>query len=387
MDGIQFAFDRLSRRVERDGLEVHTPDGRHWCVGNGAPRASIEVLKPSALWRIALNPLLALGETYVDGAWVPRRGGLLGVLEACHRMQLRNRGGLFTMLSQLNDATTARRNVAHHYDLDTDLFRSFLDRDMHYSCAYFRSAHDTLEQAQTQKCAHVAAKLDLRPGARVLDIGCGFGSLATHLAEHHRVTVTGVTLSAQQLEAGQRRVRERGLERRVELRLEDYRDVRGEYDAVVSVGMFEHVGAPQYGEFFGCIRRLLRAQGTALVHTIGVTSAPAPVNPWIRKYVFPGGHLPSASQLTHAIEGSGLVLADLEVWRRHYALTLAEWNRRFRHAWPQLSGRFDERFRRLWTFYLTASEAAFRVGKLAVYQAQLVKDVSRLPTTRDYLYK
>ena len=227
----------------------------------------------------------------------------------------------------------------------------------------------------------------VRPGARVLDIGCGFGSLATHLAEHHRVTVTGVTLSEQQLEAGRRRVRERGLERRVELRLEDYRDVRGEYDAVVSVGMFEHVGAPQYGEFFGCVRRLLRAQGTALVHTIGVTSTPAPVNPWIRKYVFPGGHLPSASQLTHAIEGSGLVLADLEVWRRHYALTLNEWNRRFQHAWPQLSGRFDDRFRRLWTFYLTASEAAFRVGKLAVFQAQLVKDVSRLPTTRDYLYK
>lgn len=386
MDTIQFALDRMTRGVDRDGLEIRTRDGKRWCIGSREPRASIELRSPSTLWRILANPLLAFGETYVDGGWEPGRGGLLGVLEAGHRLQLKQRRR-YSLWSRLNDATASRRHVAHHYDLDESLYRAFLDDDLHYSCAYFRDASVPLEQAQRDKCDYIARKLDLRPGARVLDVGCGFGGLAMYLAERHGAAVTGVTLSRRQFDVASRRIRERGLDHRVALALADYREVRGEFDAIVSVGMFEHVGARHYDEYFRCLWRLLKPQGTALVHTIGTTTEPGPVNPWITKYIFPGGELPSASQLTGAIERSRFVLADLEVWRRHYALTLAEWNRRFQAAWGGLSQRFDERFHRLWSFYLAGSEAGFRVGKLVVFQAQMVKDVSRLPLTRDYLYR
>ena len=386
MDTIQFALDRLTHGADRDGLEILTRDGRRWCIGSGEPRASIEIQRSSAMWRLLANPLLAFGETYVDGGWEPRRGGLLGVLEACHRMQLKRRRR-YGALSRLNGIGASRRHVAHHYDLDESLYRAFLDDDLQYSCAYFREPSASLEHAQQAKSEHIAAKLDLRPGARVLDVGCGFGGLAMHLAERHGVSVTGVTLSRLQHEVATRRVRERGLDTRVSIELADYRELRGEYDAVVSVGMFEHVGSLRYDEYFRCVRQWLKPHGTALIHTIGTTQTPGPVNPWIRKYIFPGGEIPSASQMTASVERAGLVLTDLEVWRRHYAQTLAEWNRRFQLSWRGLAPRFDERFRRMWTFYLTASEAAFRVGKLVVFQVQLVKDISRLPQTRDYLYR
>lgn len=395
MDWMQSALDRLGAGLDDVALDFRTDDGRHWRLGTGAVRGEIVLRDAGVLRTILRDPLLALGETYMDGGWRPGTHGLIGVLEVAHRLQARWAPGakrsrwqrLLAALALRNTHTSARRNVAHHYDLDERLFAAFLDRDLHYSCAYWRDDARTLEDAQRAKCEHIARKLDLPAGARVLDIGCGFGGLAIHLAEHHGAQVTGITLSRHQLEEGRRRVAARGLGDRVVLEAQDYRQTDGEYDAVVSVGMFEHVGPPQYRRFFRVVRERLKATGTALLHTIGVSTAPGPVNPWIRKYIFPGGHLPSASQLTAAVERSGLVLTDLEVWRRHYALTLAEWHRRFDAAWEALSPRFDERFRRMWAFYLAASEAGFRWGSLVVFQAQLTRDRDRLPQTRDYLYR
>jgi len=290
-------------------------------------------------------------------------------------------------LRELNTPTRSRRNVSHHYDLDYRLYAAFLDRDLHYSCAYFREPGLSLEAAQQAKCAHIAAKLDLRRGMRVLDIGCGWGSLALYLAQHHEVHVTGITLSQEQLGIARQRAAERGLERLTDFRLQDYRLTTGQFDAVVSVGMFEHVGRPQYDVFFRQCAQRLKGSGTLLLHTIGRISPPAATNPWIRKYIFPGGYLPAASEILAAIERRGLFLTDLEVWRLHYADTLAHWNQRFQARRAEFCDRTSERFCRMWEFYLLSAEAGFRWGDLVVYQVQLTHDRHRLPQTRDYLYE
>jgi cyclopropane-fatty-acyl-phospholipid synthase len=373
-------------------LVFRMPGGRAVSVGDGRPRAVLRLRDHAVLARILRDPELALGETYVDGGWEPEEGDLLGVLEVCMRLAgaVESRGPLLRTLlgrwGERNGTHRSRRNVNHHYDRDPDLYRGFLDRDMHYSCAYFATANLDLDGAQEAKCALIARKLRLQPGAHVLDIGCGFGGLALHLARRYGVRVLGITLSHEQLREAEARTRERGLTGQVTFRLLDYRQVFDKFDAVVSVGMFEHVGRPQYETYFGKIHELLTDTGVALVHTIGRSTPPAPTNPWIRRYIFPGGHIPAASEMTSAVERSNLCLTDLEIWRGHYATTLHHWHTRFQHRRAEFVARFGERFCRLWEFYLQSSEAAFRWGGLVVFQAQLARDPFAVPLTRDYLY-
>lgn len=395
---MKFLLNRMSRKFGQGCLEFRADDGRSWTLGRNEPRAVLNLHDPSALNRILLNPQLQFGQSYMDGAWDPADGDLLQVLKVAMHMaaSLKNNwfekllGDAAAWLGELNNPLRSRSNVHRHYDLDYDLYSTFLDQEMFYSCAYFndegRDEPMSLESAQQAKCAHIAAKLDLKPGARVLDIGCGWGSLAFFLAQRFDVRVTGITLSEEQLKVAQRRAQERGLGKQVEFRLEDYRDTRGDFDAVVSVGMFEHVGRPQYRNFFQQVHDLLTPDGTALLHTIGRTTPPGGSNPWIRKYIFPGGYIPAASEVMAAMEPKDLILTDFEVWRLHYARTLAEWNRRFQIHHHSFAERFGERFCRMWEFYLLVSEAGFRWGDLVVFHAQMARSLNRLPLTRDYLY-
>lgn len=380
------------RRLQGGTLQFLLPGGEIVSVGRDEPKVVIRVRHPSVLARIARHPELAFGETYVEGGWEPVDGSLLDVLEVAMRMlctREAERSRLQTTFArwhERNGMRRSRRNASHHYDEDASLYRGFLDADMHYSCGYFQTPYVDLETAQRAKCALIARKLDLRRGSRVLDIGCGFGSLAMHLAEHHGARVIGITLSEVQLREAQARVRERGLSDRVEICLADYRNVFDKFDAVVSIGMFEHVGRPQYVAYFRHLRELLTADGVALIHTIGRSTPPGVCNAWIRRHIFPGGYIPAASEMTAAIERSGLCLTDLEVWRGHYATTLRHWHARFQRMRPAFVARFGERFCRLWAFYLQCSEAAFRWGDCVVFQAQLARDPLRVPVTRDYLH-
>ena len=425
---MQKILDWMGRGFTGGQLQFVVPDGRSWTLGRGSPQARVLLRDTATVRRILINPSLRLGETYVDGHWRPEGDDLSAVLEVGMRYEQyyedHHRGSwtgkALAMLGELNNATLSRRNVAHHYDLDESIYRSFLDADMQYSCAYFAEGvwprhgvceatgaggatgptpaptfasltapcrRPTLEQAQQAKCELIARKLDLRPGAQVLDIGCGWGGLALYLARTRRVQVTGITLSEGQLAVAQQRLAASGLGKQVKFCLQDYRDTTGQYDAIVSVGMFEHVGRPQYPTFFKTVSNLLKQDGVALLHTIGRLSPPGVTNPWIRKYIFPGGYIPAASELFTALEGSGLKHNDFECWRLHYAKTLVEWQRRFAAARPQIQTRMGERFCRMWEFYLKASEASFRWGNLAVFHAQLSHRIDRVPLTRDYLYR
>lgn len=349
-----------------------------------------------AEWALLLRPRLALGEAYMNGDITVENGDILDLiallLNNARRAHLgpfglliRGLGRLARPFTQRNRGGRSRRNVAHHYDLSGDLYDLFLDADRHYSCAYFADGSETLEQAQQNKMRHIAAKLHLGGAQRVLDIGSGWGGLAAYLGTLTRGEVRGITLSVEQLAYAQRRVRENGLDGRVRFELADYREVEGLFDRVVSVGMFEHVGAPYFDTFFAKLAGLLADDGVALLHTIGRTDPPGDTNPWIRKYIFPGGYIPALSETLAAVERAGLMVTDVETLRLHYAETLKEWRRRFRAGWDRAASLYDERFCRMWDFYLAASEAAFRHDGLVVFQIQLAKSVDALPMTRDYM--
>lgn len=385
----------LKEHVRHGTLTLVTPDGRRETFGDGSPKATWVIRKPGTMRRILLNPAANLGETYMDEGWDVEDGelvDLLTILRTNLESNVGNRslaamvGPVGTLAKSWNTVRASLDNVRHHYNLDESLFRAFLDRNMHYSCAYFREADMSLEAAQLAKSEHIRNKLRLAPGARVLDIGSGWGSLAMYLAEHADVDVTGLTLSSEQIRAATAEAERRGLSRRVEFRLEDYRRHRGQYDAVVSVGMFEHVGRRNFGRFFDQVRALLAPHGVALLHTIGITGPPLPTNPWIARHIFPGGYIPAASEVVGAIERSGLVLSDMEVWRRHYASTLREWNRRFQASRQTFRRSHGERFCRMWEFYLTVCATGFELGSLVVHQLQLAHRNDVVPLTRDYLY-
>jgi cyclopropane-fatty-acyl-phospholipid synthase len=288
-------------------------------------------------------------------------------------------------VSGRNGLKKARENVAHHYDLSGELYRSFLDGDMQYSCAYLRHPDDDIEAAQRAKKEHIAAKLLLEPGQRVLDIGCGWGGLALFIAKAVDVEVTGITLSREQLAVARQRAKDEGLEHRVDFQLVDYRVLEGQFDRVVSVGMFEHVGLPNYANYFGAIRRLLKPKGIALVHAIGKMYGPAPTSTWILKYIFPGGYAPALSEVMPSVERNALWVNDVEILRLHYAETLRLWRERFEARWAELSRSYDERFKRMWEFYLVGSEISFRYFGFMVFQMQLAKAVDAAPLTRDYI--
>ena len=385
----------LNKHIKRGAITVHLANGQMHHVGHGLPRVEWVFKDDRCIRRILRYPALELGQTYMEGAWDIKDNRLLEFLqilllnfpERKVRYLPTFLRDLVRLIQQWNNSLRSHKNVAHHYDLHEQLFRTFLDREMHYSCAYFQYPEQNLDQAQEAKCAHIMNKLHLEPGQKILDIGSGWGGLALYLAEHRNVRVTGLTLSKEQLRIAQKRAEEMNLSSRVQFLLEDYRKHTGAYDRIVSVGMFEHVGKPQYPKFFDQIKGLLEDDGVALLHTIGRYGTPGFTNPWIRKYIFPGGYNPSLSEICNATERNELVINDIEVLRLHYAETLAAWRERFGRNWYQIRDNFDQRFYRMWQFYLASCEVAFRHWDLVVFQVQLTKQIDVLPTSRDYMYQ
>lgn len=380
----------LADTIKVGHLTVHYPTGERGHYGEGLPEADWIIKDPNMIRRLIRNPWFELGQTYMEGSW-EARGGLAQLLEIFLRnvpeeTPLSLIGNLRRHLEQANTLHLSRRHVAHHYDLDESLFRLFLDADMHYSCGYFARPDLTLEEAQTAKCELIGRKLNPKPGHRILDIGCGWGGLALYLASHLDVEVTGLTLSREQHRVATTRARELGLSDRVEFRLEDYREHEGRYDRIVSVGMFEHVGVPHYETFFAKIQKCLAPGGAALLHHIGRSGAPGHTNSWIRHYIFPGGYNPALSEVVPVIEKTGLKIADVEILKFHYQHTLHEWQRRFQSHRAEVVRRWDERFARMWEFYLAACEASFAIGDLVVFHIHMARSLEGLPMTRDDWY-
>jgi cyclopropane-fatty-acyl-phospholipid synthase len=387
----------LRKLIRKGHLEVETSDGVIETFGDGSgPPLGAKIVDRAAEWRLILNPALAFGELYMDGRVVVTKGGLYDLLELGARNFAEIEGSpwvkalnkarvAFRGFHQRNHRRNARRNIAAHYDLNERLYGLFLDSDRQYSCAYFEFPGQSLDDAQTAKRRHLAAKLLMKDGATTLDIGCGFGGLALYLAGVAGARVTGVTLSEEQFAVAKNRARETGLADRVEFRLQDYRDVGETFDRIVSVGMFEHVGVTHYDEFFAKVRALLKDDGVMVLHSIGRNSVPGVTNPWIRKYIFPGGYIPSLSEVLPAIERAGLYVTDIEILRLHYADTLRAWRERFMARRDEAKALYDERFCRMWEFYLAGAETSFRVDAHMVMQIQIARRQEAVPRTRDYI--
>lgn len=390
----------LSKVMKTGSLTVidHRNQSRHYGEPAGQDTVVIRLTKPGVATKLALDPNLAVGEAYMDGTLVIEKGSIYDFLAVVIRNLGPNGSLPFSGLQrfverftrfwhQFNPISTATKNVQHHYDLDARLYDLFLDTDKQYSCAYFPTPDTTLEQAQLAKKRHIAAKLRIEPGMKVLEIGSGWGGLGLYLAETCGAEVTGVTLSTEQHTLSTARAQERGLSDRVKFHIQDYRTLAGQFDRVVSVGMFEHVGVPHYAEYFGGVARLLKDDGVALIHSIGRMDGPGTTPGFIRKYIFPGGYIPGVSEVVPAIERNGLWITDMEILRLHYAETLKHWRDRFIAQWDKAKALYDERFCRMWEFYLAASEVTFRHWGNMVFQVQLAKKVDSLPLTRDYMHE
>lgn len=385
----------LGTIVSDGSLCVIDAAGRSHMIGDGTvPEVTLRLTSKASNYSLAFNPALAFGEAYMDGRLVIERGSLHNFLDLVARNygSIRDNPWLALLtrlrkgLRQSNPVGRARRNVAHHYDLSDEFYDIFLDADRQYSCAYFKDPNDTLETAQENKKRHIAAKLCLdRSGLRVLDIGSGWGGLSLYLAEAFGADVTGVTLSREQHGYSMRRAARSSAAERVRFELRDYRELDGRFDRVVSVGMFEHVGKTNYPEFFARLNEFLTEDGIALIHSIGYADTPAPINPFIRKYIFPGADLPSMSEVFTAVEPTGLFVTDLEILRMHYAETLRCWRERLMAQSDEVKALYDERFLRMWEFYLVLSEIGFRRRTNIVFQMQLSRRLDALPITRDYM--
>jgi cyclopropane-fatty-acyl-phospholipid synthase len=388
----------VRRFIKVGRLRITYPNGRVGEYGDGSgPDIAVRITGRWTLLGLAMEPELKLGECYMDGSLAMESGEIYDFLELLgrnfdhdpnrqHRQSVIKRIWFWVLrrVRQINDRVSARRNVAHHYDISNDLYRRFLDPDMQYSCAYFADPAMTLEEAQASKKAHIASKLLLQPGHRVLDIGCGWGGMGLTIAE--RIPggeVVGVTLSTEQLAVARERAEAAHANARFELC--DYRDVKGTFDRIVSVGMFEHVGEPNYQQYFDTVARLLKDDGVAVIHSIGRRDEPGVTNPWIAKYIFPGGYIPALSEVLPAIERAGLWVTDMEILRLHYAETLRIWRERFTAQWDEIARQYDVRFCRMFEFYFAVSEIAFRYGGHMVFQVQLAKRVDAVPMTRDYI--
>ncbi len=390
----------LSRLVSRGSLAVVTSSGKEFVFGDGTgEEVRVRFADPAAERSILVNPELRLGELFMDGRVIVERGTIYDFLAVLLRgtsslprpLALRVLDYIrFLKRRSISDNKPwrSRRNVAHHYDLDHRLYRLFLDPDFQYSCAYFEHPGQSLEEAQVAKKRLITAKLLVEPDARVLDIGSGWGGLGLYLKQMGGAAdVLGVTLSTEQLSVARARAREQGVENSVRFALQDYRDVEGAFDRIVSVGMFEHVGPRYYGAYFRKCRQLLKPDGVMVMHTIGLLDGPWYPNPWLDKYIFPGGQLPALSEIIPAVERADLVVTDVECLRLHYAETLAEWRRRFMANRDEALELYDERFCRMWEFYLAASEAAFRFQNVAVFQVQCARRQEAVPLTRDYIFE
>jgi cyclopropane-fatty-acyl-phospholipid synthase len=388
----------LKTLIRRGSLRMVEPGGRvtHCGEPRRGPVPTLRIRDRATMRRLSLNAELAFGEAYTDGTMTIEHGTIRDVLAIIldnmadgpappHTRLARPFRPLVRRIQQYNPVKRAERNVAHHYDLSRRLYELFLDTDEQYSCAYFTDSSLSIEDAQIAKKRHIAAKLQLRPGMRVLDIGSGWGGLALTLAETAGVDVTGLTLSREQLAVSNDRARRLGLSHRVRFHLRDYRAETGVYDRIVSVGMFEHVGLNHYGTFFRAVSNLLAPDGVALLHSIGRLGGPGRTSPWIRKYIFPGGYAPALSEVMPVVERSGLLTTDVEILRLHYALTLDRWQERFQANRAEIATLYDERFCRMWEFYLAGAEMDFRYLGGMVFQLQLSKSIDALPITRDYM--
>lgn len=391
---------RFLRHVVRKGqLNLTLADGAQHSFGSGrdGPKVAVTFTDPDLPRKMVLNPDMAVGEGYMDGRLTVEGDDIKGFLtlailnitDARSVWWQRPLTGLrhaARRLSQFNPVGRAQSNVAHHYDLSAELYDLFLDEDKQYSCAYFTSPDMTLDEAQRAKKAHIADKLLIEPGMKVLDIGCGWGGMGLTLARDYGAQVVGVTLSREQHAIATRRAREAGLDGQVDFRLMDYRHLTERFDRIVSVGMFEHVGVPHYREYFGHVREMLSPDGIALIHTIGRAAPPGVTSPFISKYIFPGGYVPAMSEALSAIEKERLWTTDVEVWRLHYAETLRHWYDRFVAHEDQAKALYDARFCRMWRYYLLSSELTFRLNRQVVFQFQLSRRQDAVPLTRDYLY-
>ena len=393
-----FPLSHMMKSFVRVGtLKVIDADGRvHVFSGAPGPNVTMRLSDKSLYHKLVFNPELNAGEAYMDGRLTFEDSTLRDFLTliSINRISLgsypvqrvlRRVSRFFKRFQQANPIGKAQQNVAHHYDLGNDFYRLFLDEGMQYSCAYFLSDDDTLEQAQRNKLRLLAAKLDLSPGLRVLDIGCGWGELALYLAAMNDVEVVGVTLSKEQYERAQSRAQSAGMGDRVRFELKDYRELAGRFDRIVSVGMFEHVGVHHYGEFFAKINDLLDDDGIALIHSIGHMSPPGTASPWLRKYIFPGAYSPALSEVFDAVERNSLWVTDLEILRLHYAQTLAHWIQRFEANRDKIEAMYDEKFGRMWEFYLISAEIMFRTGSQLVFHIQLARKRDAVPIVRDYI--
>ncbi len=391
----------LAGYVKRGELTIVDHKDRAWRYG--APDdefrpVTVRIADGGVVRQVARDPGLGAAEAFMDGRLVMEEGDILdlvNIIRGSHKWEdsagtnkfLKKGGRIRHAIAQLNWRKAARRNVAHHYDVGNDFYRLFLDTNLQYSCGYFTDPGNSIEQAQLDKMTHVAAKLRLRPGLRVLDIGCGWGGLALHLHKVGDVDVLGITLSKEQLEVARKRAADAGVSDRVRFELLDYRDVAGRFDRIASIGMLEHVGQPFYRTYFRKVRELLADDGVAVIHTMARLGGPGTTDRFMQKYIFPGGYLPALSEIVAASEQQKLIMADCETWRLHYVHTLSRWYERYRRHEAEIVALYDERFYRLWQFYLAVSLTMFRDAAMGVYQIQYLRRREATPLTRDYMYE
>ena len=390
----------LNQLFKYGGFILVTYDKKEYIIGNPSKENPLKLVlfEKSLNYKLLFFPDLYLGEAYTDGTLKIENGSISDFLE----LALKNMGrkktnkfsqlinkfrGKYRFLTNFNFRNKSRLNVAHHYDISDHLYELFLDKKKQYSCGYFKNENEDLDQAQNNKIKHIIKKLNIKPNQKVLDIGSGWGWLAIEIAREAKCEVTGITLSKNQLEYSKKKIEEMNLTNQVQFKFQDYRDLNQKFDRIVSVGMFEHVGRKFYSAYFNKVSELLKDNGVALIHTIGSVNSPRDPHPWITKYIFPGGYTPSLSEVAGPIEKSGLIVSDIEVLRMHYSHTLRNWKDRFLSNREKVKEMFDEKFIRMWEFYLAGCEMAFKWGDQVVFQLQLSKKTSSVPITRDYLYQ
>ncbi len=389
----------LHKLFKEDGFVLIDANSRKYVIGKPKKEKPItlKILDKKLHYKLLLFPDLYFGEAYTDGSLKIENGTLTDFLELAlknigrgqtnlYNQLINNIRGSYRLLTNFNLISKSKKNVSHHYDISEKLYDLFLDSKRQYSCAYFKNENDSLETAQQNKIEHIIKKLNLKPNEKVLDIGSGWGTLAIEIAQKSKCEVLGITLSENQLEYSAKKAKELNLENQVRFKLMDYRELDEKFDKIVSVGMFEHVGRKFYKKYFNTVSRLLNDNGISLIHTIGSVNPPRDPHPWITKYIFPGGYTPSLSEIALPIEKSGLIISDLEVLRMHYSHTLRNWKERFLSRKEEVLETFDEKFFRMWEFYLAGCEMAFKWGDQVVFQLQLTKNLTSAPNTRDYIY-
>lgn len=390
-------FNFVKSIIKYGKLKVIDYDGKIYVFGNSKPECTIRINNKNIKKKLLINPELYIGEAIVDQDITIEDGSLEDFINIITNNSfnisknfLHSLINFFStklrVLQQLNFISKSYNNVAHHYDIDEKIYKMFLDKDMQYSCAYFRNDNLNLDQAQEEKKNILIKKLNIKENMKVLDIGCGWGGMAMQIAKDTGAYVKGITLSQNQYELSQKRLKESNLEKQIDFELIDYRELSGKYDRIISVGMFEHVGLAQYNKFFNCIKNLLTDDGIMVLHSIGTKLQPHQTNPWIRKYIFPGGYIPSLSEVTKVVENQDLWISDLEIWRMHYAKTLQKWRINFNNNRAKISSILDEKFCRMWEFYLLVSEYSFRNMGNMVFHMQITKNPESAPITRDYIY-